>query len=274
VPEAALGTDRRSRGRTACPALAGLRADDAVHPLAIELLGDEGEAELLSHGAGEEPPQRVLLPPRLLDDCRDRRSPGPLSLSMPRKRRGKGQGSRRRAQRRSLFARGSALPDSNQYREQEAGHRARGGRDARHVPAFPDAARSEASRRNSSAETSYRKSAPSRAAAPRVVVRTSVGALAHFLKKRFHGERVRDKIAADDLPLELGNHKSALRVRRLLLLVVLKDCVTRHERDGMMVDEPRQPPTRRTIGLNGGWPLTPRAPRKLLRCAMAQAHRS
>src|SRR6516164_2093013 len=47
-------------------ALARLRADDAIHPLAIELLRDEGEAELLSDGAGEEPSHRVLLPPGLL----------------------------------------------------------------------------------------------------------------------------------------------------------------------------------------------------------------
>src|SRR5262249_41479222 len=65
---------RRSRGGAACLALASLRADDAIHPLAIELLRDEGEAELLSDGAGEETPHRVLLPPGLLHDGRDRRS--------------------------------------------------------------------------------------------------------------------------------------------------------------------------------------------------------
>jgi hypothetical protein len=47
------------------PALASLRADDAIHRLAIELLGDEGEAQLLSDGADEDAPHRVLLPPGL-----------------------------------------------------------------------------------------------------------------------------------------------------------------------------------------------------------------
>src|SRR5271163_985169 len=52
--------------------LASLGADDAIHPLAIALLRDEGEAELLSDCAGEEAPHRVLLPPGLLHDGRDR----------------------------------------------------------------------------------------------------------------------------------------------------------------------------------------------------------
>jgi hypothetical protein len=59
------GKARRSCGRAACPALTSLRADDAMHTLAIELLGDEGEAQLLSDGADEEAPHRVLLPPGL-----------------------------------------------------------------------------------------------------------------------------------------------------------------------------------------------------------------
>src|ERR1700729_15453 len=69
------GTEPRSRGRAACLALASQRAGDAIQTLAIELLRDEGEAQLLSDYAGEEPPYGVLLPPCLLHDGRDRRSP-------------------------------------------------------------------------------------------------------------------------------------------------------------------------------------------------------
>jgi len=50
------GADRRSRGPAACLSLASLRADDAIHPLAIEFLRDEGEAQLLSDCAGEGSP--------------------------------------------------------------------------------------------------------------------------------------------------------------------------------------------------------------------------
>jgi hypothetical protein len=51
-----------------------------------------------------------------------------------------------------------------------------------------------------------------------------------------------------------ANNKSTLRVRRPMLLALLKDCVTRHERDGTMVNEFHQQATRRTIALDRGWP--------------------
>ena len=55
IPEAALGTDRRSRGRAACLALARLRADDAIHPLAIELFRDEVRPSFLRTALAKNP---------------------------------------------------------------------------------------------------------------------------------------------------------------------------------------------------------------------------
>src|SRR6202162_4011470 len=78
---ARLDADGRSRGLAARPALSALGADDAIHALAVQLLGDEGEAQLLSDCAGEEASHRVLLPSRLLHDRRDR---GPLRPAQQR----------------------------------------------------------------------------------------------------------------------------------------------------------------------------------------------
>src|ERR1700693_4629265 len=78
---ARLDADGRSRGLAARPALSALGADDAIDALAVQLLGDQGEAQFLSDCAGEEASHRVLLPSRLLHDRRDR---GPLRPAQQR----------------------------------------------------------------------------------------------------------------------------------------------------------------------------------------------
>src|SRR5260370_17526882 len=62
-----------SRGFAVRLALAAFRADDAIHALAVLLFRDQGQAELLANRAGKESPHRMLLPPCLLHDRRDRR---------------------------------------------------------------------------------------------------------------------------------------------------------------------------------------------------------
>jgi hypothetical protein len=55
---------------TEAPVPHGMGADDAIDALAVQLLRDEGEAQLLSDCTGEEASHRVLLPSRLLHDRR------------------------------------------------------------------------------------------------------------------------------------------------------------------------------------------------------------
>src|SRR6266436_373792 len=62
-----------SRGFAVRLALAAFGADDAIHALAVLLFRDEGQAKLLANRAGKESPHRMLLPPGLLHDRRDRR---------------------------------------------------------------------------------------------------------------------------------------------------------------------------------------------------------
>src|SRR5262249_40442809 len=54
----------------------GFARNDAVDPLAVDLLGLERETELLAHDAGEEATHGVLLPAGRLHDRRNCRSLG------------------------------------------------------------------------------------------------------------------------------------------------------------------------------------------------------